>query len=192
MRFIVIDGLDGAGKDTHARLIREKYLALGEKVVLRTHPSPDNYYGQKAKKALLGRGKINKISASLYYALDVIRSLRLYYGKGDTVIFVRYLMGVAYLPLPLAKLLYHILRAVLPTSPYMLFLDLDPEESLKRISQRNDEEMFENLADLIKVRKKALDLACEWQIINTAGSILEVQEEINHFLHKLDGKPDFR
>lgn len=188
MRFVIVDGLDGAGKDTHAQLIRERYQSLGEQVILRTHPSNDNYYGRKAKKALLGRGKLNKIKASIYYALDVIRSLKLYYGKGDTLIFVRYLMGVAYLPLPLAKLMYHILGTVLPTSDYMFFLDLDPKKSLKRISHRDDLEMFENLPDLFKVREKALELSRGWQVINTTGSIPEVQEEIDQLLQKLDKK----
>ena len=44
--------------------------------------------------------------ASIYYALDVIRSVRLYNRKAETVIMVRYLIGVAYLPFPIARLLY--------------------------------------------------------------------------------------
>ena len=58
MRFIVVDGLDGSGKDTHADLIRDKYLGKPGTVILRTHPSNDNIYGKKAKNALLGEGKI--------------------------------------------------------------------------------------------------------------------------------------
>ena len=58
MRYIIVDGLDGSGKDTHANLIMEKYLSKGENVIVRTHPSNDNPYGIKAKKALLGKGKI--------------------------------------------------------------------------------------------------------------------------------------
>jgi len=42
MRFIVIDGLDGAGKDTHAELIKRRYLSMGERVVFRSHPEDDN------------------------------------------------------------------------------------------------------------------------------------------------------
>ena len=61
MRYIIIDGLDGSGKDTQANLIREKYRFKGEHVVLRTHPSDDNIYGIKAKNALLGKGKINHV-----------------------------------------------------------------------------------------------------------------------------------
>lgn len=186
MRFIIVDGLDGSGKSTQAKLIQEKYCSLGESVILREHPSFDNSYGQKAKKALLGRGKINKIKASFYYAMDVIRSVKKYDGKADNIIMVRYLMGVAYLPLPLAKLLYWFFTLILPTSQYMFFLDLEPEESLKRMSVRNDEEMFENLEDLVKVRKKALELAHDWHIINTAGSIDKVKENIHAILDDMD------
>jgi dTMP kinase len=181
MRFIVIDGLDGAGKDTHAQLIKEKYEKKGS-VILRSHPSNDNSYGVKAKHALLGRGKVNKLKTSFYYALDVIRSVRLYYGKADTVIFVRYLMGVAYLPLPLAKLFYNIFVTFLPSSDYMFFLEINPKEALQRLKKRENEEIFENLEDLIKVRKKALQLTKKWHVINTSGSIDEVQNKINSIL----------
>ncbi|NYB51633.1 MAG: thymidylate kinase [Methanobacteriaceae archaeon] len=186
MRLIIIDGLDGSGKSTQAKLIQKKYLSLGESVILREHPSDDNNYGLKSKRALLGRGKLNKIKASVYYALDVIRSVWKYHGQADNIIMVRYLMGTAYLPLPLAKILYNFFSMVLPTSEYMFFLDIEPEESLKRMSKRNDEEMFENLEDLISVREKALELAHGWQIINSAATIEEVYENINEILNQLD------
>ncbi|MDI6645072.1 MAG: thymidylate kinase [Methanobacteriaceae archaeon] len=182
MKFIVIDGLDGSGKDTHAQLIKEKYEKKGS-VILRSHPSDDNPYGIKAKKALLGRGKLNKFRASIYYALDVIRSVHMYYGNADTVIFVRYLMGVAYLPTPLAKLFYRVFTLFLPTSDYMIFLDLKPEEALRRLKNREDREIFENLEDLIKVRKKALLLTEKWRVINNSNSIKEVHREIVSFLN---------
>ena len=188
MRFIVVDGLDGSGKSTHAMIIREKYRKMGENVILREHPSDDNHYGLKAKKALLGRGKVNKIKTAFYYTLDVLRSVRLYHQEGKTLIMVRYLMGVTYLPLPLARLLYHLFTAVLPTSDYMFFLDLEPEKALKRLNERVDEEMFENLEDLIQVRDKALQLLRGWHIINTEGSIEGVQCKINSILEELDLK----
>jgi dTMP kinase len=185
MRLIIIDGIDGAGKDTHARLIYEKYLTLGEKVILRSHPEEDNTYGRKAKTALLGSGKLNKMKASYYYARDVIHSLRLYHNKADTLIIVRYLMGVAYLPL--AILLYKFFSLVLPSSQYMFFLDVEPEESIKRLSLRDEKkEMFENINDLINVREKQLSLAKDWHIINTCGSIEDVQRQIEVILDHLD------
>ena len=160
----------------------------GEKVILREHPSNDNSYGLEAKKALLGRGKVNKIKAALYYALDVIRSVRLYKEGDKTLIMVRYLMGVTYLPLPLAQLLYRIFTTVLPTSDYMFFLDLEPEEAFKRLSEREEEEMFENLEDLTQVRNKALQLVKDWHIINTEGSIEAVQQRIDLILEDLDSR----
>ncbi len=194
MRFIIIDGLDGAGKDTHARLIVEKYASKGEKVIFRSHPESDNEYGLKAKKALLGKGKLNHMKASIYYAFDVIRSLRLYHNKQksdgpiDTLIFSRYLLGVAYLPNPLGKILYKILAAILPTTTYMFFLDVTPEESLRRVSEREEHEMFENLDDLVKTREKALKLVDDWHIISTCGSIENVQNTIDAILDDIDQK----
>jgi len=190
MRFIIIDGLDGAGKDTHAHLIRDRYINKGDSVVLRSHPENDNTFGIKAKNSLLGEGKLNYIKASIYYAFDVIRSVRKYHGKGDTLIVVRYLMGVAYLPLPLAKLFYKFFSTILPTSEYMFFLDVEPEESLKRLSRRNEKEMFENLDDLVKVRGKALKLANNWNIINTCQPIKDVQKQIENILDTLDNGKD--
>ena len=51
MRFIVIDGLDGVGKDTHAKIIKKRYESKGETVVIRSHPESDNFFGKKAKNA---------------------------------------------------------------------------------------------------------------------------------------------
>lgn len=182
MKFIVIDGLDGSGKDTQAKLIQQKYLSKGESVILRSHPTDDNSYGIKAKKALLGTGKLNKIKASIYYAMDVIRSVRIYHNKADTVIFVRYLMGVAYLPFPISKLLYIIFELFLPTSKYMFFLDVEPNEAFNRMKTRDDKEMFENIEDLTKVRQKELKLVHKWHIINGNKNIEEVQNQINSIL----------
>lgn len=191
MRFIVIDGLDGAGKDTHAELIRRRYLERGEHVVFRSHPEDDNPHGKRAREALLRGGKVNHIRAAIFYALDVIRSLWLYHWRSnpgpDTLIFSRYLMGVAYLPGPLSSVLYRLLSRVLPTTEYMFFLDVSPEESLRRLMERDEHEMFENLDDLTSTREKALRLADGWYIINTEDPIEDVQRRIDEILDRLDG-----
>jgi dTMP kinase len=191
LRFIVIDGLDGAGKDTHSELIRRRYLERGEHVVFRSHPEDDNPYGKRAREALLRGGKVNHVRAAIFYALDVIRSLWLYHWRSnpgpDTLIFSRYLMGVAYLPGPLASLLYRLLSRVLPTTDYMFFLDVSPEESLRRLMERDEHEMFENLEDLTRTREKALRLAEGWYIINTEDPIEDVQRRIDEILDRLDG-----
>ena len=40
-KFIVIDGLDGSGKDTQVKLLAEMYEKQGKNVVVRSHPSMD-------------------------------------------------------------------------------------------------------------------------------------------------------
>jgi len=188
IRLIIIDGLDGVGKDTHAKLIRNRYEQKGEKVIVRSHPESDNFFGIKAKKALLGIGKINRLKASIFYALDVLRSIRLYFRnpQHDTLIVVRYLMGNAYLPKVPGKLAYKVFKKLVPISEYMFFLDASPEELLKRISQRKEKEMFETYEALVEVRSKALKFAKNWYIIDTAQPIDKTYSKIESILDKLD------
>jgi len=188
MRLIIIDGLDAAGKDTHAQLIKKRYEKMGERVIIRSHPESDNFYGIQAKKALLGRGMINRLKASLFYALDVLYSIRKYYGRRgyDTLILVRYLMGTAYLPFFLARLAYMVFSHLVPTSDYMFFLDAPPEELMKRIEKREMREMFESFEELVNVRKKALFLARGWNVVDASGSVEETFSCIESILDKLD------
>jgi len=190
MRLIIVDGLDGVGKDTHAKLIKDRYEEMGEKVVLRSHPESDNFFGKKAKKALFGKGKIDKLKASVFYMVDVLRSIKKYYGKKeyDTLIMVRYLMGTAYLPQRLAKIAYDLFENFVPTSDYMFFLDASPIKLLKRFEERDELEMFETLDELVKVRKKALLLAESWNIIDTTGTVEATFSHIENVLEKIDNK----
>ena len=69
-KFIVIDGLDGAGKDTQVKLLAEMYEKQGKNVVVRSHPCKDNKYGIKSKEALLKTGKINHLKATVYFTIN--------------------------------------------------------------------------------------------------------------------------
>lgn len=188
MRLIIVDGLDGVGKDTHAELIKKKYEKKGEKVVIRSHPTSDNYFGRKAKKALLGKGKADKFKAAVFYMLDVVRSVKKYYGRSDidTLIMVRYLIGTAYLPERLAKIGYRFFFGFVPTSKYMFFLDADPDVLFNRVQKRDESEIFENIEAFKKVRRKALFLVKNWYVINTSGSINDTFSEIEKTLDFLD------
>jgi dTMP kinase len=188
MRLIIVDGLDGVGKDTHAQLIKKRYEGKGERVIVRSHPELDNFWGKKAKKALLGKGKINKLKASIFYMMDVLRSIRKFHRKKDidTLIMVRYLVGTAYLPEKIAKIGYKFFENFVPTSKYMFFLDASPEKALSRMQERTEKEMFENLIELEKVRKKALILVKKWNIIDTSGSIEDTYFDIEKILKKYD------
>lgn len=167
-KFIVIDGLDGSGKDTQVNMIADAYKKQGRKVTVRSHPCVDNRYGCKSKLALQKEGKINHIKATIYFGLDAIRSVRLYCRSSETdvVIFSRYILAVMYLPNGINTLVYKIVTFVLPTSDCMFFLDVTPEESLRRIGQRNDKkEMFENIDSLRENRERSRKFTYNWNVI---------------------------
>ncbi|MBD3171437.1 thymidylate kinase, partial [Candidatus Bathyarchaeota archaeon] len=117
---IVFDGLDGSGKSTQALLICKYLEKRGKTWIFRAHPSDDNFFGKKSREYLLREGKKARISASLFYLLDVIHSILFYYWRRvDYVVFVRYLMGTAYLPESIYKIGYLFFLRMVPSSPYM-------------------------------------------------------------------------
>ena len=186
MTLIVIDGLDASGKSTQALRLCKVLNNRGKTVYLRFHPSNDNFFGAKAKRFLYSRGKSAHFASALFYMVDVIRSILLYSWRNyDYIVFVRYLMGTAYLPSPLHKIAYYFFSFIVPKSNSMFFIDTSPEEAFKRIQlTRKKREMFESIKRLRQVRVKALSLALmdNWKIINGDKSIEEVQKEITIFL----------
>ncbi len=168
-KFIVIDGLDGSGKDTQVNLLAEMYEKQGRNVVVRSHPCNDNKFGRKSKQALLKEGKVNHIRATLNFGLDAIRSVHMYYYNSDVdvLIFSRYILAVMYLPNGINTIVYKIVSFILPTSDCMFFLDITPEESLRRIGTRNEEkEMFENIDSLRENREKSRKFTHEWNVVS--------------------------
>ncbi|MDH5754926.1 MAG: thymidylate kinase [Candidatus Bathyarchaeota archaeon] len=186
MVFVVIDGLDASGKSTQAFKLYNFLKNHGKTVYLRFHPSSDNFFGVKAKQFLYLKGKGAHFAAAFFYMLDVIRSIPLYsWRKYDYVIFVRYLMGTAYLPSPLHRIAYHFFASLVPTSNLMFFLDVNPEEAYRRIQQeRKRQEMFESLEELKRIRRKALSLASidKWTIIDANKPVKSVEKEIRKSL----------
>ena len=184
--FIIVDGLDASGKSTQALRLHNFLRNHGKTVFLRFHPSNDNFFGVEAKQFLYLKGKSAHFAAAFFYMLDVIRSISLYsWRRYDYVIFVRYLMGTAYLPSPLHRIAYHFFASIVPTSNLMFFLDVSPEEAYRRIQQTRDRrEMFESLEELKRIRRKALDLASidKWTITNANKPVNEVEKDIRKSL----------
>ena len=180
-KFIVIDGLDGSGKDTQVRLIAEMYEKQGRSVTVRSHPCCDNKYGRKSKQALLKSGKINHIKATIYFGLDAIRSVVKYTHDDnvDVLIFSRYILAVMYLPNVINTIVYKIVVFVLPTSDCMFFLDVSPEESLRRMDSRGeDTEMFENIESLRENRLRSQKFTYNWNVIPGDDSAEVISEKI--------------
>lgn len=180
-KFIVIDGLDGSGKDTQVNLLAQMYEKQGRSVTVRSHPCSDNKYGRKSKQALLKTGKINHIKATIYFGMDAIRSVQMYCHNKDTdvVIFSRYILAVMYLPNVVNTIVYKVVTFILPTSDCMFFLDVSPEESLRRMDSRDeDTEMFENIESLTKNRLRSQKFTYNWNVIPGDDSAEIISEKI--------------
>jgi dTMP kinase len=182
LMLIVIDGLDASGKSTQGFRLARRLKENSKTVFLRIHPSGDNFFGSKAHQFLYSSGRSAHFASAVFYMLDVIRSVLIYsWQKYDYIIFVRYLMGTAYLPSPFDEIAYYFFALIVPTSKFMFFLDVEPEEAEKRIRQtRSRFEMFESLEQLKTIRQKALALASagKWRIIDARKPIREVENEI--------------
>ncbi len=186
MVFVVIDGLDASGKSSQASILGEFLRNQGKTVYLRFHPSADNTFGTRARQFLYSKGKSAHFAAALFYMIDVIRSITLYsWRRYDYLVFVRYLMGTAYLPVPLDRIAYHFFAKVVPTSNQMFFLDVSPTEATRRLRETRERlEMFENLEELEQTRRKAILLASigGWTIIDANEPMENVQEIIRKSL----------
>lgn len=167
---LAVDGLDGCGKDTHASGLKRLLQEDGHMVVLLSHPS-GRLLGRMSKRALQGAGHVPRAIATVFYTLDVLVSVHRFKRAPDgTFIFVRYLLGTAYLPEKLAPIGYKLFRRLLPFPDLALFIDIEPSVALRRIEQRDHRrEMFETMEKLESVRRVAKSLTVdEWVTIDNS------------------------
>jgi len=100
------------------------------------------------------------------------------------VIFVRYLMGAAYLPRSLAPYGYRAFRNLLPFPEVAIFIDIEPSIAIKRIEERDHaREMFETEEKLTAVREVARSLLSgEWTVIDNSRDGEEPFREVETIL----------
>ncbi len=186
LRLIVVDGLDGCGKDTHAQRIRGLLEQSGERVMLVSHPSRGTF-GRMSKRSLERSGGAARLFATLFFAADVLMSVRRYASRGSgTTIFVRYLLGTAYLPESLAPIGYRLFRNLLPFPHLALFIDIEPEVAARRIADRGHmPEMFETQERLESVRRIAKKLVShEWVTIDNSEDGERPFQEVERVLRE--------
>jgi dTMP kinase len=185
--FIVIDGLDASGKTTQAQRLTRFLQSQGKTFCLRIHPSNDNFFGAHAQQFLQSSGKSAHFASALFYMLDVLYSVLQYSWRDyDYIIFVRYLLGTAYLPSPMDKVAYHFFATIVPKPEKLFFIDIKPEVAYERITKRIDKrfEMFEKPESLQKIRERGLELAIigKWLIIDGGKPAKDVELRIRHLL----------
>jgi dTMP kinase len=185
--FIVIEGVDASGKTTQAHRLTRFLQSQGKTFCLRVHPSNATFFGVHANRFLLSSGKSAHFASALFYMLDVLYSVLQYsWREYDYIIFVRYLLGTAYLPSPMDKVAYHFFAITVPKPEKLFFIDIKPEVAYERIMKRTDKpfEMFEKPESLQKIRERGLELAIigKWLIIDGGKPAKDIESIIRNLL----------
>ena len=196
-KFIVFEGIDGAGKTTQIKLLRDKLAALGIECFITAEPT-DMPSGKLIREALSGRVKTTTAEMADMFARDrVIHNKDMEKGIGSHlergICFISdryYYSSLAYQG---SELGYETVAALnldnpdIRTPDICLFLDLSPEKSLERIGKRADTptEIYENYDYLEKTRKMFFDVFNRLrargehiEIIDASGSAEEISDKI--------------
>lgn len=191
-KFIVFEGIDGAGKTTQIQLLAKRLRESGVDVDVSAEPTT-NESGKALRRALSGQDKKSYCEMAAMFVLDRIghnyEILELV-DAGKTVISDRYYYSsLAYQGKATD---YNWVRTMNIDCPDIrrpdvcIYLDLTPEESLKRISNgRESVEIYENLEKLTEVRASFYytieDLRKDGEqifIVDASRSIEEISDEI--------------
>lgn len=193
-KLIVIEGLDGSGKNTQAQKLLELLESRGEKVMKVSFPNYDSDSSALIKMYLAGEfGKkadsVNPYAASSFYAVDRYASYKTFWGsfyeKGGIVIADRYTTSNAIhqcSKLPESKwndflewlFEYEYRYLGIPEPDSVIYLRVDPDVSQELMRKRydNDEnkkDIHERDVEYLKRSAKAAEYCAKqlgWDIIS--------------------------
>ncbi len=193
-KLIVIEGLDGSGKNTQAQKLLELLESRGEKVVKVSFPNYDSDSSALIKMYLAGEfGKkadsVNPYAASSFYAVDRYASYKTFWGsfyeEGGIVIADRYTTSNAIhqcSKLPESKwndflewlFEYEYRYLGIPEPDSVIYLRVDPDVSQELMRKRygNDEnkkDIHERDVEYLKRSAKAAEYCAKqlgWDIIS--------------------------
>ncbi len=196
-KFIVFEGIDGAGKSTQIRLLNENLSSRGIDCYLTAEPT-DMPSGRLIREALSGRVPVTTAQMADMFARDRVihnkdseQGIESKLSGGVSVISDRYYYSsLAYQGSELGFETVAELNLENPdirTPDLCIFLDLSPEKSLERIGKRADTptEIYENYDYLEKTRRMFFDVferlrarGERIEIIDASGSAEEIAEVI--------------
>ena len=182
-RFIVLEGIDGAGKSTLSKALTERLSGFTD-VVATAEPS-DGYVGDALRRA--GSEDSHPLLESLLFVADRAHHTHAMEGwleEGKTVICDRYYAStMAYQTASLGEGFRPWLREmndkVIIRPDLTLLLDIDPDRGMGRVNSRGEKSKFEKTEYLREVRRQYLLLAEEdgFHIIDASQGPDEVLEE---------------
>lgn len=196
-KFIVFEGIDGAGKTTQIKLLNENLKKRGIDCYITAEPT-DMPSGKLIREALSGRIKTTTAEMADMFAHDRVihnkdeeKGIDAHLNDGITVISDRYYYSsLAYQGSELgfdAVAALNLNNPDIRTPDICLFLDLSPEKSLERIGKRADTptEIYENYDYLEKTRRMFFDVferlrarGEHIEIIDASGSAEEISDKI--------------
>ncbi|MCL4391109.1 MAG: dTMP kinase [Candidatus Parvarchaeota archaeon] len=191
-KFIVIEGLDNAGKATQSALLSEHLRASGLKVILTKEPT-NGILGGMSKAALNKELTISGKALQLLFCADRAHHLETEIepamNKGFIVVCDRYFFSTLAYGFA-SNINYKWLRSVnisFRKPDLGLYLDIDPKTAFLRLpKQESTLQLFDNLQKLSKVRQAYLSISKEFHLkkIDANGSIEEVSQRINKIVDK--------
>lgn len=194
-KFIVVEGLDGSGKNAQIDLLINFLRENGKEVVVTKEPTIDSEAGRKVKQALRKEITVEPLELQGLYVQDrkehlenkVIPALK----EGKFVVSSRYAFSTfAYghsdgLNVDLLVKMND--KFLLPD--LTLIIDVSPESCMQRIEGRGEpKELFEKLEKLTKVNeiyKKIPEMFENVVIINGERAIPQVFEDVKKEISKL-------
>ncbi|MBQ7384238.1 MAG: dTMP kinase [Clostridia bacterium] len=194
-RFIVFEGIDGAGKTTQVNLLAQKLEAMGKKVAVTAEPT-ELPSGKALREVLGGKVKKSDCEIALMFTLDRVAhnvdkncGIEKLLTDGTYIICDRYYYStLAYQGSLIDYGWVKNLNANCPEIRHpdiCLFLDLTPEESMRRISRgRESTEIYENTEMLTRVRSSFMSVIKDMratdkiEIIDASADIESVAESI--------------
>ena len=201
-KFISFEGIDGCGKSTQAKILSEKLISCGHKILLTREPGGSD--GAEEIRNLLLTGNTDRWSAETEILLftaarrdHLERTILPALENGLAVLCDRFsdstrvYQGVT--RGDLRNLVDQLDSAMIPRQPDItILIDLDPTISLARAIERsNNEARFEDFGVemQIKLREGFLTLAHEFpnrfMVIDGSRTEAEVAENISKQLHEV-------
>ena len=185
-KFIVFEGIDGAGLTTQAELL-EKYLRNKKYEVVLTKEPTNSLIGGIIRAALKKEWLTSNRTLQLLFSADrahhlekeIIPALE----NGKIIISDRYFIStIAYGMIELEKDWLKALNSKFLITDIIFIIDVPVEVSIERIkASRFGFELFEEKKKLEKIRNNFLELSKEYKncfVINGNRSIEEVHKEI--------------
>ncbi len=186
MSFIVIDGIDGCGKSSHARSLVSYLRRKGREVLFLKEPTGESPAGKRLAEALKSNNRPSPDEELRLFIgdrrWDVENRILPALKEGKDIVMDRYYYSTIAYQGARGMDIEEIRRMndFAPVPDLAIILDIDPEIAGERINRRGKGDYFEDLDYLRKVREIFLSMKDmpEVVIIDSSGPYQDTQKRI--------------